>query len=233
MQDAYYQSAAAEVKKWNADQKPTDIERVALALTAMGKDITDVDGTDLVSMICNSEKLSDGSNELIYALMALDAANAAIPADAKWSRNTIIEAMLGFQNENGGFGLTGKDSTSVDMTAMALQTLAPYQERTEVKEAIDRAVSCLKEEMRDDFGYGTSQSTAQVLLALSCLGIDPTSAEVGFGIPNFNMITNLMKYRQNDGGFSHLSNLTKSQEMSTVQVLQALDAYKKEQTPTG
>ena len=227
VQDAYYQSAAAEVKKWNADQKPTDIERVALALTAMGKDITDVDGTDLVSMICNSEKLSDGSNELIYALMALDAANAAIPADAKWSRNTIIEAMLGFQNENGGFGLNGKDSTSVDMTAMALQALAPYQERTEVKEAIDRAVSCLKEEMRDDFGYGTSESTAQVLLALSCLGIDPTSAEVGFGTPNFNMITNLMKYRQNDGGFSHLSNLTKSQEMSTVQVLQALDAYKK------
>ena len=227
VQDAYYQSAAAEVKKWNADQKPTDIERVALTLTAMGKDITDVDGTDLVSMICNSKKLSDGSNELIYALMALDAANAAIPADAKWSRNTIIEAMLGFQNENGGFGLTGKDSTSVDMTAMALQALAPYQERTEVKEAIDRAVSCLKEEMRDDFGYGTSESTAQVLLALSCLGIDPTSAEVGFGTPNFNMITNLMKYRQNDGGFSHLSNLTKSQEMSTVQVLQALDAYKK------
>ena len=227
VQDAYYQSAAAEVKKWNADQKPTDIERVALTLTVMGKDITDVDGTDLVSMICNSEKLSDGSNELIYALMALDAANAAIPADAKWSRNTIIEAMLGFQNENGGFGLTGKDSTSVDMTAMALQALAPYQERTEVKEAIDRAVSCLKEEMRDDFGYGTSESTAQVLLALSCLGIDPTSAEVGFGTPNFNMITNLMKYRQNDGGFSHLSNLTKSQEMSTVQVLQALDAYKK------
>ena len=227
VQDAYYQSAAAEVKKWNADQKPTDIERVALALTAMGKDITDVDGTDLVSMICNSEKLSDGSNELIYALMALDAANAAIPVDAKWSRNMIIEAMLGFQNENGGFGLTGKDSTSVDMTAMALQALAPYQERTEVKEAIDRAVSCLKEEMRDDFGYGTSESTAQVLLALSCLGIDPTSAEVGFGTPNFNTITNLMKYRQNDGGFSHLSNLTKSQEMSTVQVLQALDAYKK------
>ena len=227
VQDAYYQSAAAEVKKWNADQKPTDIERVALALTAMGKDITDVDGTDLVSMICNSEKLSDGSNELIYALMALDAANAAISADAKWSRNTIIEAMLSFQNENGGFGLTGKDNTSVDMTAMALQALAPYQERTEVKEAIDRAVSCLKEEMRDDFGYGTSESTAQVLLALSCLGIDPTSAEVGFGTPNFNMITNLMKYRQNDGGFSHLSNLTKSQEMSTVQVLQAFDAYKK------
>mgnify|MGYP000329147882 FL=1 len=110
---------------------------------------------------------------------------------------------------------------------MALQALAPYQERTEVKEAIDRAVSCLKEEMRDDFGYRTSESTAQVLLALSCLGIDLTSAEVGFGTPNFNMITNLMKYRQNDGGFSHLSNLTKSQEMSTVQVLQALDAYKK------
>ena len=227
VQDVYYQSAAAEVKKWNADQKPTDIERVALALTAMGKDITDVDGTDLVSMICNSEKLTDGSNELIYALLALDAANVKVPSDAKWSRNAIIEALLDFQNENGGFGLTGKDSAGVDMTAMALQALAPYQDRTEVKAAIDRAVSYLKEEMQDDFGYGTSESTAQVLLALSCLGIDPTSVEAGFGTPNFNMITNLMKYRQSDGGFSHLTSLAKSQEMPTVQVLQALDAYKK------
>lgn len=37
VQDAYYQSAAAEVKKWNADQKPTDIERVALHLRQWAK----------------------------------------------------------------------------------------------------------------------------------------------------------------------------------------------------
>ena len=61
--------------------------------------------------------------------------------------------------------------------------------------------------------------------ALTCLGIDPTSTEVGFGTPDFNMITNLMKYQKDDGGFSHNMNDGKSQEMSTVQVLQALDAF--------
>lgn len=78
--------------------------------------------------------------------MALDAANVAIPADAKWSRNTIIEAMLGFQNENRWIRTDRKRQHQCRYDGHALQALAPYQERTEVKEAIDRAVSCLKEE---------------------------------------------------------------------------------------
>ena len=39
-----------------------------------------------------------------------------------------------------------------------------------------------------------------------------------------------MKYQQADGGFSHNMNVGKSQEMSTVQVLQALDAYRSGKT---
>ena len=228
--EAYYASVAAEVKKWDAARKPTDIERTALALARMGKDITDVDGVNLAAMIYNSENLTDGSNELAYALLALDAANITIPSEAKWSRSAIIAELLKFQNQNGGFGLTGNDSASVDMTAMVLQALAPYQNRVGVKEAIDKALVYLQDQMRDDFGYGTAESTAQVLLALTCLGIDPTSTEAGFGTSDFNMITNLMKYQKDDGGFSHNMNDGKSQEMSTVQVLQALDAFRSKNT---
>ena len=228
--EAYYASVAAEVKKWDAVRKPTDIERTALALARMGKDITDVDGVNLAAMIYNSENLTDGSNELAYALLALDAANITIPSEAKWSRSAIIAELLKFQNQNGGFGLTGNDSASVDMTAMVLQALAPYQNRVGVKEAIDKALVYLQDQMRDDFGYGTAESTAQVLLALTCLGIDPTSTEAGFGTPDFNMIINLMKYQKGDGGFSHNMNDGKSQEMSTVQVLQALDAFRSKNT---
>ena len=119
----------------------------------MGKDITDVDGVNLAAMIYNSENLTDGSNELAYALLALDAANITIPLEAKWSRSAIIAELLKFQNENGGFGLTGNDSASVDMTAMVLQALAPYQNRVGVKEAIDKALVYLQDQMRDDFGY--------------------------------------------------------------------------------
>lgn len=53
--------------------------------------------------------------------------------------------------------------------------------------------------MGDDFGYGTCESTAQVLLALTSMGIDPLSDD--FGTVNMNMITNLTGYIQSDNGF--------------------------------
>ena len=223
--DAYYDSVKETVKTWSASQKPTDIERVTLALAKMGKDVTNVGGVDLASMIYNSNKLTDGSNELIYALMALDAADVAVPAGAKWTRQSMITELLKFQNQDGGFSLTGNGGSGTDVTAMALQALANYKDRKEVKASIEKAVEYLKGQMQDDFGYGTSETTAQVLLALTCLGIDPTSSEVGFGTANFNMITNLMQYQKEDGGFAHLANLNKSNEMATVQTMEALDAY--------
>lgn len=222
--EQYYQSVAAKVKTWK-NPKPTDMERTALALARMGKDITDVDGVNLAAMIYNSDRLADGSNEVIYALLALDAADIAIPADAKWNRDAMISEILSYQSANGGFGLTNNKAASVDMTAMALQALANYQNRPQVQTAIASALEYLKTQQQDDFGYGNAESTAQVLLALTSLGIDPTSKEAGFGTPNFNLITNLMGYQKEDGGFSHLVT-GKSQEMSTVQALQALDAYR-------
>lgn len=224
MLDQYYASVAATVKNWK-NPKPTDIERTALALARMGKDITDVDGVNLAAMIYNSDRLADGSNEVIYALLALDAADIAIPADAKWNRETMISEILSYQSAGGGFGLTNNKSASVDITAMALQALANYQNRPQIQTAIASALEYLKTQQQDDFGYGNAESTAQVLLALTSLGIDPTSQEAGFGTPNFNLITNLMGYQKEDGGFSHLTT-GNSQEMSTVQALQALDAYR-------
>ena len=79
--------------------------------------------------------------------------------------------------------------------------------------------------MGDDFGYGTCESTAQVLLALTSMGIDPLSDD--FGTVNMNMITNLTGYIQSDNGFSHSMSISKSSEMSTVQALQALDSYRR------
>lgn len=225
--DAYYESVCATVKGWSADQKPTDIERVSLALTAMGKDITNVDGVNLAAMIYNSEKLKNGSNELIYALIALDAADIQIPGNAKWNRASIIRALGEFQNPTtGGIGLTDAKGGSSDITAMALQALAVYRNHnTAAKNISDKALTYLANAMGDDFGYGTCESTAQVLLALTSMGIDPLSDD--FGTVNMNMITNLTGYIQSDNGFSHSMSISKSSEMSTVQALQALDSYRR------
>ena len=172
----------------------------------MGKDITNVDGVNLAAMIYNSEKLKNGSNELIYALIALDAADIQIPGNAKWNRASIIRALGEFQNPTtGGIGLTDAKGGSSDITAMALQALAVYRNHnTAAKNISDKALTYLANAMGDDFGYGTCESTAQVLLALTSMGIDPLSDD--FGTVNMN---------------------SKSSEMSTVQALQALDSYRR------
>ena len=103
---AYYASVAETVKGWSATQKPTDIERTALALSLLGYDITNVEGVNLAAMIYNHPDLDAGSNELIYALLALDARNTAIPENAKWTREKMVQTLLTFQNPTtGGFGL--------------------------------------------------------------------------------------------------------------------------------
>lgn len=229
----YYDSVAAEVKTWNENHKPTDIERVILALTVMGKDITDVEGINLAEMVYNHSDLASGSNELTYSLLALDAANFEIPSDAVWSREKIVKALLKFQNPStGGFGLYDNTGSSVDMTAMALQALANYQSNREVKAATDKALEYLKGQQQDDFGFGSSESSAQVLLALALLNISPISEDAGFGVRNFNIITNLMEYQKPDGGFAHIASSVASGEMSTVQSLHGLDAYRMGQSGT-
>lgn len=228
---SYYDSVVEKVKEWENDPnlpdgpKPTDIAKISLALTMLEKDITDVDGVNLAEMMYNSTRLKEGSNELIWVLLALDAANIQIPADATWSRESMISALLEFQNANGFFGLFDNKTGDVDITAMALQPLARYQVTdAKVEAAVKKAVTWLKGAVKDDFGYGTPESTAQVLIALSALGIDPTVSDSGFGTVNMNMITSMMAYKCEDGGFAHvLGNTTNG--IATTQVLEALDAY--------
>ena len=43
----YLKNLAEEVKTWKENQKPTDIERVILAVNAVGADPTDIGGKDL------------------------------------------------------------------------------------------------------------------------------------------------------------------------------------------
>ena len=224
--DEYYESVAAEVSAWTADVKPTDAERTALALTAMGKDITDIDGVNLAELIYDSTKLADGSNELAYALLALDAADTTIPDTVVWSRNKIITELLKFQAANGGFGLYDNAGGDVDMTAICLQALAPYQDDEAVAASVSKALDYIKNAISDNYTYAdNSNTTAQVLLALSVLKIDVTDSDNGFGNTYYNIITAIDEYRNANGNGYFYGD--KVNPMATVQVMQAYDAYRK------
>lgn len=224
--DEYYLSVTDEVKEWTTDKKPTDVARVALALAVMGKDITNIEGVNIAELLYNNARLSEGSNEHAYTLLALDAVNMEIPDTAEWSRESIIEEILNFQLENGGFGLNDTETADVDMTAICLQALAPYQGEDVVKTATENGVIYLKNTISAEFNYSdNSNTTAQVLLALASLGIDITDADNGFGDRFLNIITALEGYKNTDGDGYVYNGIVNA--MATVQVMQSYDGYKK------
>ncbi len=227
--EEYYASVTETVKNWDADVEPTDIERVALALTVMDKDITDVEGMNVLQFLYSSERLNEGANALAYALIAIYAAGSEIPNDAKWKESDIITELLKFQTTDGGFGLQDSNAASVDVTAICVQALSPYKNEESVKSAIDKAVVYLTDHISAAWDYAeNANSTAQVLLALATLGMDVTNAENGFGSDTQeNILTALEKYRNTDGnGYIFGSSVN---PMATVQVMQAYDAYRKAQ----
>ena len=130
----YVESAYAESGGLSAN-KATEWHRVALAVTALGGDAaafgTKPDGTviDLIADGCYDCVVeggpgAQGLNGWIFALLALDAGGYQAPGGTRYTRETIIEAIVSAQGEDGGFSLTG-DALDADITAMALQALAP------------------------------------------------------------------------------------------------------------
>ena len=110
---------------------------------------------------------------------------------------------------------------------MALQALAPYRHtNVSAKRAIDAGIMYLKNTMSDTYDMGTSEATAQLLLTLAVLQINPLDSE--FGNSYSNTITSLMEYycdTEAGKGFCHDKANKKRNDMASVQAFQALTAY--------
>lgn len=163
--------------------RSTEHSRLILALTALGKDPNNVSGYNLLYALGDFDfVIRQGLNGPIWALIALDCGNYDVPERTDVvtpvTRQVLIEYILDKVCADGGWNLYG-DKPDVDMTAMAIQALAAYyDENNDVKYAVDKALAVLAE-MQDSSGafysYGSInlESTAQVVVALTSLGINP------------------------------------------------------------
>ena len=225
--DEYTNSLIETVKGWDANVKPTDVAKAILAFTVMDMDSVDIEGVNLINLLCNSPQLESATNELAYSLLAIRASKANIPQDALWSESDIVDKLLTFQTESGGFGLFDTETADVDMTAICVQALAPYKNKTDVAEAIEKAIGFLADTISEDWDYDDNpNTTAQVLLAISALGIDITDPANGFGTgEQENIVTSLERYRNTDGNGYLFGDSVNT--LATYQVMQAYDAYRK------
>ena len=237
--EQYAQAAYQYVKKKGSstisDSKSTENSRMILALTSIGKDPSDVAGYDLLEPLADLDYVkSQGINGPIFALIALDSHDYEIPkavaGKTQTTREALIDAILAAQLSDGGWNVNG-NGADADMTAMAIQALAPYySSNAKVKSAVDDALKRLSKMQEVNGGYtswGTAnaESVAQVIVALTSLGIDPASD--GRFIKNgYSTLDALATFYNDKGGFKHSqSDTTSSNGLATEQAYYALASW--------
>ncbi len=234
--DNYYANVEKYVKSCKGvlhERKYTEYSRVVLALTAIGRDPSNVAGYNLLMPLGDFDKtIWQGLNGPIWALIALDSGNYDIPkntsAKTQATRQLYIDEIIKNQMKDGGWSLTGTGDSDVDISAMALQALAKYQDQKAVKTATDKALTYLSKAQDSKGGYaswGTTnvESVAQVVVALCELGIDLGDSRF---VKNGHTLTeNLLSFRQSNGGFYHvLDGSDGNNQMSAEQGFYALVA---------
>lgn len=163
-----------------------------------------------------------GINGFIWGLIAVDSMSYEIPDDAYYTRDDIILNIMNRQLSDGGWALSG-DTSDPDITAMAIQALAPYYNSEKkydyksyadgssvskkVRTAVDEAIAFLSSVQQSDGGFiswgmPNSESAVQVAVALCSLGIDIFS-DTRFIKDGNTIYDGIIKYRNHDSGFLH------------------------------
>lgn len=223
--------------------KATEWHRAVVAITALGGNPLDFgtyNGTSVnliadgsYNCVTKGGPGAQGINGWIWGLISMDTCAYELPDNAKYTRDRFITEILKLQltdgvngNEYGGWVLGGYGSNSdVDITAMAVQSLAPYYNddtiytytnessgkevsRT-VRECVDEALDRLGAMLNENAGFTSwntenAESIAQVVVALTSLGIDPAADSRFITAQGETLLDGMLKFRLADGGFCHV-----------------------------
>lgn len=233
----YYAAVEAAVKETKGilhEKKYTEYSRVIAALTAIGKDPRDVAGYDLTLPLGDYDKtVWQGVNGPIWALIALDSAGYPMPqnpdAATQATRQLYVDCILDKQLPDGGWSLAGTGTSEPDITGMALQALANYQDQPAVAQAIEKALACMSAQQDADGGFsslGTDNVESCVQMVVALCELDLPIDDPRFVKEGRTMLDNLLSYRQPGGSFRHTAE-SGSNQMATEQGLYALAALQR------
>ena len=164
-----------------------------------------------------------GIMSYIYALHLLNNGVHCSSIDAM----EIVEILKKMQCEDGGWSVQGKIG-DVDVTAMTLQALASVTRNADSKECISDGIRFLANAQLESGGfqsYGVEnlESTAQVWIALSSLGIDALSDQRFLKKRN-SLMDAVSQFLTDSGLYSHLPGDTENLT-ATAQAYSAFSSY--------
>lgn len=192
--DEYLQALADWLDLAVKRGKTAYIPGVIRTVAAMGLDVTDFAGHDLMDALRKPE-LVEADEDRLDMLIDLDAAGDVGKTDEfNALREQLLTEALARQQSSGEFRYTSKWPAELKqkgvaaepdrfdyilLTAKSAQALAPYQSRPEVRAAIEKAVSYLSMQQLDSggflrFGEEDVEEDAAVLEMLAALGISLT-----------------------------------------------------------
>lgn len=232
--EIYYENLCTVLRENDgvlSSTKHTNYSRAVIALTVIGKDITDVAGYNLLDNYVSMETITrQGLAGNIFALISLDCGNYELPEGSDVTREKLILDILEQEYEGGGWALMG-ENPDVDITAQVIQALAPYYEKdADVAAAVDRAVEHLSLVQKPDGGFyawesENVQTAVQVVLALTSIGTDIRTDERF--IKDGNWIGSyIMQYHLGGGAFCHTLGMAEN-SMATDQCMEAFIAIER------
>ena len=223
----------------------TNLDRKIMTLTARGFDCSnlakyndgkpfiDAKGNKVDNLVQILYNYTGGYtiNGPIFALIALDMGNYTIPADAVWTRETLLEKILTHKYLSDGFGL--------DMVTMLMQSIGPYMNDpvygTRVTAKLEEGLKIVLESFGDKNAYNnpygvqwggvyTSEGSAQIVCAMSAMGVDcHTDPRMSDGTNS--ALTALLDYADyQDGYFAH-TNTTPKNALATYEGCYATQWY--------
>ncbi|PEM86172.1 cell wall anchor protein [Bacillus wiedmannii] len=223
----YVKSVTEKVEKRINRFSATDLARTIIMMNAMQADPTKVGEHNLVQKLYESDKVNSVTG-YTFALLAFDTKKYEVPVNSKWNRVALVDALLNSQHTDGGWtydSASSKDSaSSVDVTGMVLSALAPYQEREDVKPAVQKAVAYLYNEQLENGGFSAdgqenSNSVAQAIIGLSLVqDVDQNRLH--------KAMQNLLSYQLPNGEFKWLPSDQNGSGMATEQAFLALLQFK-------
>lgn len=228
--DADIQTYAASVMtaiqngKLSRETVPTTIARVILTLKALGLDAANFCGQNLPAWLYENQSYTNyASNHLIWSLIALNSGDYPAP---KAYQEALIDRLTEYQHEKtGGFFYSSERAKdNVDMTAMAMIALVPYQEsNAKAKKMYDSGWKFIESYRRAQGNYKDPQlesdgccTNAYVVIAKAAAGQKDykMDAAVSWMLENY-LVKNGFQYNGKLNG------------LSTYQGMMAMAAYQR------
>ena len=192
-----------------AGTKLTEYFRPAIALSAMGQEESFYITAATVFNATPLKRIALMS--LDFGLIALKMRDIPLTGELAHTERELVDRILELRLPDGGWSISSLmgGASDVDVTAMTLTSLAPFYRAgdTAVTAAVDEALTFLAGRQRQTGDYGSygcfnAESTAQVLTALTSLGIDPLK-DARFIKNGATVLDGLLTYRLADGSFTH------------------------------